>query len=507
MKNQNNNEAKVNNQEENKLIIERKSKLASLRKIGNPFVNDFKPQNLAKPLHEKFDEASIDKLQESKNIVSLAGRIMLKRVMGKASFVKLQDTSGHIQLFVTRDELDDDFYNDQFKKWDIGDIVGAKGVLFKTQTGELSVRVKDIKLLTKSLRPLPEKFHGLSDQETIYRQRYVDLIMNKESRNVFKRRSEIIAYIRQFFINNQYLEVETPMMQVIPGGAIAKPFVTHHNALDMDLFLRIAPELYLKRLVVGGFDRVFEINRNFRNEGLSTRHNPEFTMIEFYQAYATYHDFMDLTETLIKGIAIDVCNSSKIEYQGDEFDFSEPFERLSVFDSILKYNPQLNASDISDKDVKNTAKKLGIQIKDNWGLGKIQIEIFEATVEEKLINPTFVTEYPTEISPLARRNDDNPFITDRFELFIGGREIANGFSELNDSEDQAQRFKDQVAEKDAGDDEAMHYDADYIRALEYGMPPTAGEGIGIDRLIMLFTNAASIRDVLLFPHMRPEFEK
>ena len=354
---------------------------------------------------------------------------------------------------------------------------------------------------------MPEKFHGLSDQETIYRQRYVDLIMNEDSRRVFKLRSQIISYIRQFFIEHDYLEVETPMMQVIPGGAAAKPFITHHNALDMDLYLRIAPELYLKRLVVGGLDRVFEINRNFRNEGLSPRHNPEFTMAEFYQAYATYHDYMDLTEKLLRGIASDVCKSNIINYQGYEFDFSKPFDRLSVVDSILKYNPTLSISDLSEDNAKTTAKSLGIHIKDSWGLGKIQIEIFEATVEEKLIQPTFVTEYPTEVSPLARRNDDNPFITDRFELFIGGREIANGFSELNDSEDQAQRFRDQVSEKDAGDDEAMHYDADYIRALEYGMPPTAGEGIGIDRLVMLFTNSASIRDVLLFPHMRPEYEK
>jgi lysyl-tRNA synthetase class 2 len=328
--------------------------------------------------------------------------------------------------------------------------------------------------------------------------------MNETSRDVFKRRSAIIAYIRNFFIEHNYLEVETPMMQVIPGGATAKPFVTHHNALDMDLFLRIAPELYLKRLVVGGMDRVFEINRNFRNEGLSTRHNPEFTMIEFYQAYATYHDLMDLTETLFRGIATDVCGSANIHYQGDDFDFSKPFTRLSVVDSILQYNPALTIADLQDGSAQSTAEKLGIHIKNNWGLGKIQIEIFEATVEEKLIQPTFITEYPTEVSPLARRNDDNPFITDRFELFIGGREIANGFSELNDAEDQAQRFRDQVSEKDAGDDEAMHYDADYIRALEYGMPPTAGEGIGIDRLVMLFTNSPSIRDVLLFPHMRPE---
>ncbi len=494
----------MNEQDENKLIAERRSKLASLREEGNPFVNDFKPKDLAQNLHEEFDEVSNEALEEGNNGVSVAGRIMLKRIMGKASFVQLQDSSGQIQLFITRDELNDGFYNDQFKKWDIGDIVGVTGVLFKTKTGELSVRVNDIKLLTKSLRPLPDKFHGLSDQETIYRQRYVDLIVNEDSRKVFQRRSQIIAYIRQFFINNDYLEVETPMMQVIPGGASAKPFVTHHKALDLELFLRIAPELYLKRLIVGGLERVFEINRNFRNEGLSTQHNPEFTMIEFYQAYATYHDFMDLTESLLKGIASDVCGSTKIHYQGDDFDFSKSFDRLSVFDSILKYNPQLNANDLSAESAKKTAKKLGIHLKDGWGLGRIQIEIFEATVEEKLIQPAFITQYPTEVSPLARRNDEDPFITDRFELFIGGREIANGFSELNDAEDQAQRFQDQVKEKDAGNDEAMHYDADYIRALEYGMPPTAGEGIGVDRLVMFFTNSPSIRDVLLFPHMRPE---
>ena len=494
----------MNEQDENKLIAERRSKLASLREEGNPFVNDFKPKDLAQNLHEEFDEVSNEALEEGNNGVSVAGRIMLKRIMGKASFVQLQDSSGQIQLFITRDELNDGFYNDQFKKWDIGDIVGVTGVLFKTKTGELSVRVNDIKLLTKSLRPLPDKFHGLSDQETIYRQRYVDLIVNEDSRKVFQRRSQIIAYIRQFFINNDYLEVETPMMQVIPGGASAKPFVTHHKALDLELFLRIAPELYLKRLIVGGLERVFEINRNFRNEGLSTRHNPEFTMIEFYQAYATYHDFMDLTESLLKGIASDVCGSTKIYYQGDDFDFSKSFDRLSVFDSILKYNPQLKANDLSAESAKKTAKKLGIHLKDGWGLGRIQIEIFEATVEEKLIQPTFITQYPTEVSPLARRNDEDPFITDRFELFIGGREIANGFSELNDAEDQAQRFQDQMKEKDAGNDEAMHYDADYIRALEYGMPPTAGEGIGVDRLVMFFTNSPSIRDVLLFPHMRPE---
>jgi lysyl-tRNA synthetase class 2 len=408
---------------------------------------------------------------------------------------------------VTRDELPEDFYNQQFKKWDIGDIIGTSGVLFKTNVGELSVRVDSIKLLTKSLRPLPEKFHGLSDQETRYRQRYVDLIMNENSRNTFKRRSKIVSYIRNFFNDADFIEVETPMLQTIPGGATAKPFETHHNALDMPMYLRISPELYLKRLVVGGMDRVFEINRNFRNEGLSTRHNPEFTMIEFYQAYATYHDLMDLTEKLFRGIAIDICNNNIIHYQGDDFDFSKAFNRISVFDSILEYNPNLNAQDLNEDNAKNTAKKLGIEVKNSWGLGKIQIEIFEATVEEKLMQPTFITQYPTEVSPLARRNDNDPFLTDRFELFIGGREIANGFSELNDAQDQAERFKAQVAEKDAGDDEAMHYDADYIRALEYAMPPTAGEGIGIDRLVMLFTNSASIRDVLLFPHMRAEINQ
>jgi len=494
----------VSEQEDNKLIAERKAKLALLRETGNPFVNDFRPTHLAKSIISEYGELSKQELEEEEVSVAVAGRMMLKRVMGKASFVHIQDTSAQIQLFVTRDGLSENFYNEQFKKWDIGDIVGAKGTLFKTNTGELSLRINEIQLLTKSLRPLPEKFHGLSDQEIRYRQRYVDLIINEESRNTFKRRSQIVAYIRSFFISNDFIEVETPMLQSIPGGATAKPFVTHHNALDMGMYMRIAPELYLKRLVVGGMDRVFEINRNFRNEGLSTRHNPEFTMIEFYQAYATYHDFMDLTEELLRGIALDICGGAVVHYQGDDFDFSKVFDRVSVFDSILKFNPDLSANDLNKDNAKTTAQRLGIHVKDSWGLGKIQIEIFEATVEEKLIQPTFITEYPTEVSPLARLNDDNPFITDRFELFIGGREIANGFSELNDAEDQASRFKAQVAEKDAGDDEAMHYDADYIRALEYGMPPAAGEGIGIDRLVMLFTNSASIRDVLLFPHMRPE---
>lgn len=494
----------MSDQDDNKLIAERKSKLDKLREAGNPFVNDFKPENLAQNILNDYDQFSKEELEEKLVKVSIAGRMMLKRVMGKASFATLQDSSGKVQIFVTRDELPEGFYNEQFKKWDIGDILATTGTLFKTNVGELSVRVDSIKLLTKSLRPLPEKFHGLSDQEVRYRQRYVDLITNEQTRATFKRRSAIVSYIRNFFNDADFMEVETPMLQTIPGGATAKPFETHHNALDMQMFLRIAPELYLKRLVVGGMDRVFEINRNFRNEGLSTRHNPEFTMIEFYQAYATYHDLMDLTEKLFRGIAVDVCGSATIHYQGDDFDFSRAFNRISVFDSILEYNPSFKADDLNEANAKATAEKLGIEVKDNWGLGKIQIEIFEKTVEERLMQPTFITEYPTEVSPLARRNDDNPFITDRFELFIGGREIANGFSELNDAQDQAQRFKAQVAEKDAGDDEAMHYDADYIRALEYGMPPTAGEGIGIDRLVMLFTDSPSIRDVLLFPHMRLE---
>jgi lysyl-tRNA synthetase class 2 len=490
---------------DNKLIIERKNKQQTLREQGNPFVNDFKPQHLNAYLIENYDNLKKEELAEKNVEVSIAGRMILKRVMGKSSFATIMDSSGKLQIFLMRDDLPNGYYNEQFKKWDIGDIVGVAGVLFKTKTDELSIRVREIKLLTKSLRPLPEKFHGLSDTEIKYRKRYVDLIVNEESRNVFKMRSKIIRYIRNFFEHKNFTEVETPMMQTIPGGATARPFATHHNALDMDMFLRIAPELYLKRLIVGGMDRVFEINRNFRNEGLSTRHNPEFTMIEFYEAYATYEDLMDLSEELFKGVALDVCQNSTITYGDYEFDFSKKFKRISVFDSILEYNPNVSKNDINSlENATKVAQNLGIKVKDNWGLGKVQIEIFEATVEEKLIQPTFITEYPAEVSPLARRNDNNDFITDRFELFIGGREIANGFSELNDSEDQKQRFLAQVAEKEAGDDEAMFYDGDYIEALEYGMPPTAGQGIGIDRMVMLFTNSHSIRDVLLFPHMRPE---
>ena len=489
---------------DNKLIAERREKLKELRKQGNPFKNHFRPKDFAQEIIKQYDGLDKDSLEEKKIEVTIAGRIMLKRVMGKASFAHIQDTTGKIQIYVARDDLPEGVYNEQFKKWDIGDIVGLTGSLFKTKVGELSIKVSSIELITKSLRPLPEKFHGLADQEIRYRQRYVDLIVNEKSRETFVLRSKIISYIRNFFTDNCFLEVETPMMHVIPGGATARPFVTHHNALDMDLYLRIAPELYLKRLIVGGIDRVFEINRNFRNEGLSTRHNPEFTMIEFYQAYANYDDLMNLTEKLLVGIAKEVIGSEEISYQGVNFDFSKKFDRLTVEEAILKYNSDISSEDINQSNISNTLKKLKITAKDSWGYGKSLIEIFEATTEEKLIQPTFITRYPTEVSPLARKNDDDPEITDRFELFIGGREIANGFSELNDAEDQSDRFKKQVEDKDSGDDEAMHYDADYIRALEYGMPPTAGEGIGIDRLVMLFTDAPSIRDVLLFPHMRPE---
>jgi lysyl-tRNA synthetase class 2 len=491
--------------DEQEQIKQRRSKLKDLRENGIAFPTDFRRNVVAGELLAEYGEKSKEELEAEPVRVKLAGRIMTRRIMGKASFAHIQDMSGKIQLYVTRDALAENFYNEQFKKWDIGDIVGAEGVLFKTQTGELSVKVDDIRLLTKALRPLPEKFHGVADQEIKYRQRYLDLIMSEQSRKTFLIRSKVVAYIRQFLIERQFLEVETPMMQAIPGGATARPFTTYHNALDMGLYLRIAPELYLKRLVVGGFERVFEINRNFRNEGLSSRHNPEFTMLEFYQAYAEYQDLMDLTEAMLRGLAEEVLGRTVITYQGEQYDFGKPFDRLTVFDSILHFNPALQASDIDNRDAAvKVAEKLGLPLKENYGLGKIQIEIFEKTVEHRLMNPTFITAYPVEVSPLARRNDDNPHVTDRFEFFVGGREIANGFTELNDAEDQAARFQKQVEEKEAGDDEAMHFDADYIIALEHGMPPTAGEGIGIDRLVMLFTDAPSIRDVLLFPHMRPK---
>ncbi|WP_444896553.1 lysine--tRNA ligase [Microbulbifer sp. SSSA005] len=486
-------------QDENKLIAERRTKLSALREKGNAFPNSFRRENLAADLQAEFGDKQKEELEELGKRACVAGRILAKR----GPFMVIQDVSDRIQLYADKAAQKD--IKERFGAWDIGDIVGVKGTLHKSGKGDLYVNCEEYSLLTKALRPLPEKFHGIADQEMRYRQRYVDLIATPEAREVFRVRSKVIEYIRDFLNAQQFMEVETPMLQVIPGGASARPFVTHHNALDIDMYLRIAPELYLKRLVVGGFERVYEINRNFRNEGLSTRHNPEFTMLEFYQAYADYNDLMDLTEKMLRGICEDVLGSTTVEYQDSSYDFSKPFARLSVFDSILHYNPELTAADIDNiESARAVAEKLEIPLKDSWGLGKVQIEIFEKTVEHRLDQPTFITEYPTEVSPLARRNDDNPFVTDRFEFFVGGREIANGFSELNDAEDQAERFKAQVAEKDAGDDEAMHYDADYIRALEYGLPPTAGEGIGIDRLVMLFTNSSSIRDVLLFPHMRPE---
>jgi len=494
-----------NLEETNALIEQRRSKLAALRQEGQAFPNDFRRDVMAGELHAEYGDKDKEILEKENIRVKVAGRMMSRRVMGKLSFAHIRDMSGQIQLYVARDDLPEGYYNTQFKKWDIGDIVGAEGVLYRTDAGELSVKVDSIRLLTKSLRPLPEKWHGLADQETKYRQRYVDLIMNEVTRETFRMRSQIVDYVRRFLIERYYMEVETPMMHAIPGGATARPFATYHNALDMDLFLRVAPELYLKRLVVGGFERVFEINRNFRNEGLSTRHNPEFTMVEFYQAYADYRDLMDLTEAMLRGLAKDVCGKEVITYQGDEYDFGKPFARMSVLESILHFNPDLKPEQLESlEEASKVAESLGIPIKDSYGLGKVQIEIFEKTVEHRLMQPTFITAYPTEVSPLARRSDDDPTVTDRFEFFVGGREIANGFSELNDAEDQAERFRKQVEEKDAGDEEAMHYDADYIVALEHGMPPTAGEGIGIDRLVMLFTDSSSIRDVLLFPHMRPK---
>lgn len=495
----------VNNEEDqNAQILQRKHKLHELRKHGQPFPNDFKQNNLAADLHAAYDGLDNEQLEQKHIQVQVAGRIMLRRLMGKASFVQLQDRSGTIQLYLRQQDLPAEMYA-AFQEWDIGDIIGAAGTVFKTKTGELSAKTTQIRLLTKALRPLPEKWHGLTDQEMRYRQRYLDLLVNEKSRQVFKTRIKVIQLMREFFIARGYLEVETPMMHVIPGGAAARPFVTHHNALDMPLYLRIAPELYLKRLVVGGFERVFEINRNFRNEGLSTRHNPEFTMIEFYQAYAVYTDLMDLTEELLKGLAQQLLGTMQVPYQGQIFDFGKPFARYTIPQALQKFNPDLGAAVVNSRDkLAEILQKRGVAVDKNWGLGRCQFALFEETVEAKLTDPTFITEFPTEVSPLARKSDSNPEVTDRFELFIGGREIANGFSELNDPEDQADRFLQQAASKEAGDLEAMHYDADYIRALEHGLPPTAGEGIGIDRLVMLLTDSPSIRDVLLFPHMRPE---
>ena len=503
------NEPIQHEQDENAIIAERRAKLAALREQGVAFPNDFRPQHNAADLHAQHNDSEREALEAQNVEVVVAGRMMLKRVMGKASFATLQDASGlradgRIQLYISNDGVGEELHQ-AFKHWDIGDILGAEGTLFKTKTGELTVKVSKLRLLTKSLRPLPDKFHGLVDQETKYRQRYVDLIMSEETRRTFKARTAAIASIRRFMEKEGFMEVETPMLHVIPGGAAAKPFITPHNALDMEMYLRIAPELYLKRLVVGGFDRVFEVNRNFRNEGVSPRHNPEFTMMEFYAAYVDYRWLMDFTEALIRQAAIDAHGTAQLTYQGRELDFSKPFHRMTILQAINKFAPHYTAAQLNDeKFLKAELKKFGVEPHIISGLGALQLSLFEETAESQLWEPTFIIDYPVEVSPLARASDSVPGITERFELFITGREIANGFSELNDAEDQAARFQAQVAAKQAGDDEAMYYDADYIRALEYGMPPTGGCGIGIDRLMMLISDSPNIRDVILFPHLRRE---
>jgi len=490
-------------QDENEQIKQRKLKLNAMRETGIAYPNDFVRDTLAQDIHANYDAFDHDALVEKNVRVTIAGRMMTRRVMGKAAFVHLQDMSGKIQLYVARDSLPEGVY-ESFKHWDLGDILGASGIVFKTKTNELSVKIDSLRLLTKALRPLPDKYHGLSDQEQRFRQRYVDLIVNEDARRIFHIRSKIVAEIRRFLDGHRFMEVETPMMQVQAGGATAKPFKTHHNAMDMELFLRIAPELYLKRLVVGGFERVYEINRNFRNEGISTRHNPEFTMLEFYQAYATYHDLMDLTEKLFRQLAENVLGQSQITYLGTLIDFTKPFLRMTIKESIMHKNPEITEKELDDlASAKKLAAKFKIDLLPTMQLGAVQLALFEKLVERELKQPTFITEYPAEVSPLARANDKNPFITDRFEFFCGGQEIANGFSELNDPEDQANRFHQQLKAREVGDEEAMPFDQDYITALEYGLAPTAGEGIGIDRLVMLFADCASIRDVILFPLLRP----
>jgi lysyl-tRNA synthetase class 2 len=489
----------------NEQIVQRKAKLAAWRESHQAYPNDVSRDHLAGDMHAEYDALDKDSLTAANIIVAVAGRMMTRRVMGKASFLNLQDMSGTIQIYIALDELSEELY-EEFKKWDLGDIIAVTGALFKTKTDELSVRASSIKLMTKSLRPLPDKFHGLQDQEARFRQRYLDLMVNEESRAVFKTRVAIIKALRNFFDAAGFMEVETPMMHPLIGGAAARPFVTHHNTLDMQLFLRIAPELYLKRLVVGGFEKVYEINRNFRNEGLSTRHNPEFTMIEFYQAFCDYHYLMNFSEKLFRHLCETVLGTTQVTYNGNVIDFAKPFKRITIRDSILA------ASEITPQQLDNfamakqIAESMGLHIPDYAGLGKIHMELFEHLVEPSLMQPTFVTEFPAEVSPLARANDANPFVTDRFELYIGGQEIANGFSELNDPEDQARRFQAQLDAGLAGDVEAMSFDEDYITALEYGLPPTAGEGIGIDRLVMLLTDTPTIRDVILFPQLRNKTE-
>ena len=488
--------------DDNDIISQRRAWLEELRADGNAYPNDFRRDTLAADLHARFGELDREQLEAQTETFRLAGRMMSRRVMGKVAFVHLRDMSGQIQLFLQRNSLSDETYA-AFKQWDIGDIIAVTGRVFRTKTGELSIQADSIRLLTKSLRPLPEKFHGLADQETRYRQRYLDLITNEATRRTFLTRSRIINRIRAYLDEQGFLEVETPMMQPIPGGAAARPFITHHNTLDMELYLRIAPELYLKRLVVGGFEKVFEINRNFRNEGLSPQHNPEFTMLEFYWAYAGYEDLMALTEDLLRSLATTVQGSAVVEYQGETCDLTRPFQRMTLNEANLAHNPHLSAGDLDDPDkLRAVLTGLGVELKPGYGLGKLQLELFEKTVETQLRQPTFITAYPVEVSPLSRRSDAQPAFTERFELFICGREIANGFSELNDPDDQARRFRRQAEESAAGDVEAMRYDADYVTALEYGLPPTAGEGIGIDRLVMLLTDSPSIRDVILFPQLR-----
>ena len=493
-----------NEQDENHIIAERRAKLAEWRATGKAYPNDFSRENISGKIIERYDAKSAEELEATPVEVKVAGRIMLKRVMGKASFITISDVGGRIQLYVARDKVGEETYA-AFKRWDIGDIVGATGTLFRTKTNELTVQCAELRLLSKSLRPLPEKFHGLTDQEQKYRLRHLDLIMNEQSRFTFMARSRIVQSIRNYMTNHGFLEVETPMMHPIPGGASARPFVTHHNTLDMDLYLRIAPELYLKKLVVGGFEKVFELNRNFRNEGMSPRHNPEFTMMEFYEAYSEYNKLMDFTEGLLRHSAREALGTEVFEYQGRTLDLSKPFARLTMVEAVMKYKPQYTLAQLTDADwLRQKLAAMKVELKPGMGLGTLQLLMFEETVEADLWEPTFIVDYPAEISPLARASDSNREITERFELFIVGREIANGFSELNDPEDQAERFLAQAKAKDAGDEEAMYYDADYIRALEYGLPPTGGCGIGIDRLVMLLTDSANIRDVILFPQMRPE---
>ena len=489
--------------DENKLIAERRAKLTELRRRGGAFPNDFRRDALAGELHASYGERTGEWLQANPTRVNVGGRLLSKRLMGKASFANIADRTGQIQLYLQEEALGPVY--EAFKAWDVGDIVGAGGMLFRTRTGELSVRVERLRLLTKSLRPLPDKWHGLADTETRYRRRYVDLIVSERSREVFRIRSRIIRYLRDFLDALDFLEVETPMMQPLPGGAVARPFKTHHNALDLDMYLRIAPELYLKRLVVGGFERVYEINRNFRNEGVSTQHNPEFTMLELYLAYADYRDLMDWVEKAIRGLADTLYGTQQIRYQGRSYDLAKPFRRVTIEQALIDGNPGIDPLSLRDLTyLRRRCEPLGVKCAADDGPGKLQIELFEKTVEDTLLEPTFVHAYPTEVSPLSRPSDADPFVTDRFEFFLAGREIANGFSELNDPEDQAARFRAQAARKERGDEEAMFYDADYVRALEYGMPPAAGLGVGIDRLVMFFTDSASIRDVILFPHMRPE---